>query len=1377
MKSKIWRTLLSLFCLSFLLCPSAFSDDSIVDSGTWKYLDWSLDNGGVLTISSNSEEGSTAYSVPWGAYREQITSAHIEYGVLRIPNYAFYNCSKLAEVSIANSVTDIGSWAFSGCSILNNVAIPENVSSIGNNAFENCVKITGVTIPYGVNTISNSLFRGCTSLAEVSIPESVSTIENWAFSECRSLTEVALPENLLSIGYRSFFLFDGLEHLVLPNNLQSIDEFCFTGCSKLTSGAIPASVTRIGEAAFSGCKSISEFTVDAKNTTYCSQGGILFSVDQKTLFCCLAGKSGVVSIPEGVIYIEASAFSGCGELTGIIIPETVTSFGESAFSGCGSMTEIELPEGITTISKYAFHNCTGLTEISIPSNVTALEDYAFRSCTGLLQISIPDNVTVIGQEAFYGCKGLTEASLGESVSEVGDSAFRFCSKLARVTLPESLAAIGEYAFYSCSALRNVYYGGIEEQWNALPIGTGNGPLYSATLHCLINSGVLDDVEWALNYQGVLTISGTGPIQSFGQGSTEAWRKYGNRIRSVEICEGITEVGNFSLADCINLSKITFSNSVVSIGYGAFKNCEWLTKIEFSDGLNSISGEAFADCSLVSKISIPSHVVSIGSKAFYNCSNLNEVQLPNSVTYIGENAFQNCPKLQTAGPADGDYNIKLGWTDSIPSKAFYNMTSLKSVVIPDGVTTIGRLTFAGCANLTWLTIPNSVYTIYHTSEGVSPFSGCPGLKTAGPDGGNYNISLGWNRIIPQEAFYNFSELEKVVIPTGVGSITRMAFYGCTGLADITIPESVTFFGDDAFEGCSGLITAGPAGGEYNVKYEWAETIPEWAFSTFSDLEETTIAMGISSIEASAFTGCKKLTKISLPEGVSNIGGWAFSDCSGLNRVMLPKSLISIGNGAFFQCANLAEVYYAGMKAEAETISVGTNNERLTSATWHYKKGETYSNNLTVRPVGDPARAVVSGGSISLQVEATAVDTIGLSYEWEWYDRTANYWKTIEASGNDDVVTVNNITEDMIIHCVVTDWFEQRRGTQFNVYVNKPGHQCGTNLDWGLENGILTIFGSGEMYQYFNEDGFRAPWAEQLDEIHTVVFENGVESVGDYAFSDAINLKNISFADTVWIIGDHAFQRSGVMDVYLPDAKYLNINAYAFEGCQSLETVSIGKTPEKILEYAFSNCPNLHLITYRGLFNSIGQSEEFHGLTATIQYPCNIVELYRETYYSNANAMEGTNSATAISASTGEPVVTAAPTDDQILANIEAAKRDIKMSNTKSNLTFEKFHTYEDGVCARCGERVPTILRLPSGLNTVGSESFMSTAADQIIIPAGVNVIEPHAFYDCPNLKILYFEGDPETIAPEIVNEGVAIYCEPGGNVDSWAQNRGLATVYR
>ncbi len=1165
-----------------------------------------------------------------------------------------------------------------------------------------------------------------------------------------------------------------IKNVLIENGVTSIGSYAFYGCFNMTSITFPISLTRIDSYAIHNATSLTDIFYNGSQEEWKNVSIAQNNIMTTHVHYCDSGSWGE-NISWSLQYHHLT-ISGTGAMNDFI------SYSSDAWRA--------YKDEIDTVV--------------IQNGITSIGEEAFSAFNNLVSVTIPDSLEIIGNYSFYYCSLLSEVSLSDRVTSIGRSAFNGCIGLKKITIPVCTTNIEANAFNECKAMTDVYYLGTQDQWDHITIGPNNECLSNAALHTFVASGTCgSNATWALNDEGTLIISGTGSMSSYyTQGP------WGNQVKTAIIEEGITNISSCAFNNCTELKSLTIPSTVASIGWKALEGCTGLTtagpiygefsikygwtesipfqafcnltnlsRLDIPEGITSIGAEAFSGCSSLTSVNLASTITSIGNSAFYNCSSLNDVQLPDSVTYIGENAFQNCPKLQTAGPTDGDYNIKLGWTDSIPSKAFYNMTSLKSVVIPDGVTTINRLAFAGCANLSGLTIPNSVYTIYHTSEGASPFSGCPGLKTAGPVGGDYNISLGWNRIIPQEAFYNFSELEKVVIPTGVSSITRMAFYGCTGLTDITIPESVTFFGDDAFEGCAGLNTAGPVSGEYTIKYEWMESIPEWAFSTFSNLKEVTIVTGIRSIRPSAFTGCEKLIEISLPEGVSNIGEWAFSSCSGLSRVKLPKSMISIGNGAFFQCANLAEVYYSGMKADAETISVGTNNESLISATWHYKDEDPYTNNLTVRPVGDSTRAVVSGGSLSLQVEATAVDTSGLSYEWVWFDRPANYWKTIEGSGNYDSVTVNDITEDMSIQCVVTDRYGQRLSAQFNVYVNKPGHQCGVNLDWNLENGVLTVFGSGEMYQYFNEDGFRPPWAEQLDEIQSLVIENGVESVGDYAFSDAINLKNVSFADTVWIIGDHAFQRSGVRDIYLPDAKFLNINGYAFEGCQSLETVSIGKTPEKILEYAFSNCPNLHLITYRGLFNSIGQSEEFHGLTATIQYPCNIVELYRETYYSNANAMEGTNSATAISASTGEPVVTAAPTDDQILANIEATKRDIKMSNTKSNLTFEKFHTYEDGVCARCGERVPTIIRLPSGLNTVGSESFMSTAADQIIIPAGVNVIEPHAFYDCPNLKILYFEGDPETIAPEIVNEGVAIYCEPGGNVDSWAKNSGLATVYR
>lgn len=305
-------------------------------------------------------------------------------------------------------------------------------------------------------------------------------------------------------------------------------------------------------------------------------------------------------------------------------------------------------------------------------------------------------------------------------------------------------------------------------------------------------------------------------------------------------------------------------------------------------------------------------------------------------------------------------------------------------------------------------------------------------------------------------------------------------------------------------------------------------------------------------------------------------------------------------------------------------------------------------FSVEPVGETTKAVQYGDGVQLQVVVTADAGSQILYSWKQFDKAANQWNPIDNSDNSDICILETVTEDCEIECVVSDEAGNSRLVTFIIYVSKGSEKCGDNLEWSFENGILTITGSGEMYDYYNQDGFGPPWYEHIGEIQSVVISPGVESVGAYAFAGAENLTNVSFPDSTWIVGAHAFQNTGLLHVYLPDAPFLNIGGYSFEGCANLQTVSIGKAPEKILEYAFANCPNLATITFRGFFHVIGVSEEFHGLTATIQYPCNIIEHYR-------------------------PVVRPGSTDEQIQESIDRQIEMMGQESTDCQLSFETFHT--------------------------------------------------------------------------------------------------------
>jgi hypothetical protein len=100
---------------------------------------------------------------------------------------------------------------------------------------------------------------------------------------------------------------------------------------------------------------------------------------------------------------------------------------------------------------------------------------------------------------------------------------------------------------------------------------------------------------------------------------------------------------------------------------------------------------------------------------------------------------------------------------------------------------------------------------------------------------------------------------------------------------------------------------------------------------------TIPDSVTSIGIGAFLECISLTSVTIPDGVTSIGEDAFSGCGGLTRVIIPDRVTSIGERAFEECSRLSTVYYRGTEAQWQQISIGPDNEKLTSATIYYNVG--------------------------------------------------------------------------------------------------------------------------------------------------------------------------------------------------------------------------------------------------------------------------------------------------------------------------------------------------------------------------------------------------------------------------------------------------------
>ena len=204
--------------------------------------------------------------------------------------------------------------------------------------------------------------------------------------------------------------------------------------------------------------------------------------------------------------------------------------------------------------------------------------------------------------------------------------------------------------------------------------------------------------------------------------------------------------------------------------------------------------------------------------------------------------------------------------SIGDYAFY-ACPLTSITIPNSVTSIGLDAFVYCSYLTSITIPNSV-----TSIGEHAFSGCSKLTSP-----VYNAHC--------FAYMPTSYSGAYAIPEGIKQIAGGAFAGCSSLSSITIPNSVTSIGDDTFSGCSSLTSI---------------TIPN-----------SVTYLG-SGLDGSVFSGCSSLTSVTISNSVTTIGYKTFSGCSSLTSVTIGNSVTSIGTDAFEDCYSLRTITCYSMR---------------------------------------------------------------------------------------------------------------------------------------------------------------------------------------------------------------------------------------------------------------------------------------------------------------------------------------------------------------------------------------------------------------------------------------------------------------------------------
>ena len=208
-----------------------------------------------------------------------------------------------------------------------------------------------------------------------------------------------------------------------------------------------------------------------------------------------------------------------------------------------------------------------------------------------------------------------------------------------------------------------------------------------------------NVRWSFTQSsGVLKITGSGTMQDYGSYSDVPWNEHVYIIRSVQIENGVTSIGNCAFMECESMQSISIPQSIRRVGNNAFMECTSLASVSLPDTVTEIGGSAFWGCVRMTSFAIPKGITEIPGAAF-DMSGLTSITIPNNVKSIGGSAFAWCRNLKSVTIPSS--------VQSIGKNAFESCNQLKSIVLPSGIPEIAVSTFEDCEALETITIPASV----------------------------------------------------------------------------------------------------------------------------------------------------------------------------------------------------------------------------------------------------------------------------------------------------------------------------------------------------------------------------------------------------------------------------------------------------------------------------------------------------------------------------------------------------------------------------------------------------------------------------------------------------------------------------------------------
>ena len=714
--------------------------------------------------------------------------------------------------------------------------------------------------------------------------------------------------------------------------------------------------------------------------------------------------------------------------------------------------------------------------------------------------------------------------------------------------------------------------------------------------------------------------------------------------------------------------------------------------------------------------------------FYQNSNIKSVIIGDGVTSIGSSAFRVCTSLTSVTIQDG--------VTSIGDCAFYYCTSLTSVTIPDSVTSIENEAFSSCTSLTSIdyngTVSqwNSISVYGNVSKIIKCTDGIIGNgNTVTIDNLKYRIyddtaslvdytNTPKNLMIPESVWYEGYTFK-------VTSIGNSAFSSCESLTNVTIPNSVTNIGEDAFSGCESLTSV---------------TIPN----------------SVTSIGVSAFSECISLTSVTIPDSVTSIKISAFSSCTSLASVTIPNSVTSIGSNAFYNTAyyNDKSNWDKGVLYLSNCL-IDTNDNFKSTTDYIIKDGTriiadfVFSGcaSLTSVTIPDSVTSIASFAfynctgltSVTIPNSVTSIGKEAFSNCTSLKSITIpNSVTSIGSSAFSGCTSLTSVTIPNSVTSIGDAAF-------YNCTSLKSVNYSGTKSQWkaitiGSDNYYLTraiiictdgIIGKGNTvtidnlkYKIYDDTASLVGYTDTPENLvisKNISYEGytlNVTSIGESAFKGCTSLTSVTVPDSVTSIGDSAFYGCTSLTSVTIGNSVTSIGDCAFYNCTSLTSVTIPDSVTSIGKYAFYKCTSLTSVTIPDSVTSIGDSA-FSDCTSLTS----ITIPDSVTSISNFAFYKCTSL-------TSVTVPDSVTSIGNYAFNGCTRLTSVTIPNSVTSIGDYVFYN-----CTSL-----TSVTIPDSVTSIGHSAFYNcTGLTSVTIPNSVTSIGQEAFFNCSNLKSFNYNG--------------------------------------